>query len=258
MRRTTPLATLALTASLVLAGCGTSGGDGAGTGSGGEGGAGTPADVTTAQLEEILPTAEDIGPDYVLDEIDSSGAEDDADEDGTDDTTEDETDDSMDAAMDEACPEAAELDWADGIGEDGDEVTASFSTEDGRSLEVGLSLGAPITEEQVDAMVDALSSCTEIEIEEDGTAMTMDLSAEKTEGLGDYGMQIAYSFSFDFFGVPFEMSVAGNAFVVDGVGVTVMASSGMDEASMEPIPEDADLVDPLSEEMQGRVEALTD
>ncbi len=167
MARRTALLLTTLTLLVVLAGCGATGGN-------------DHADATPAQLEAILPTADDVGADYELDESDEDDSTDnDADGDGTDDD------------MADACPALAELSLEGSAADNEDEVTRSFTADDDRSVEVSLDpTPADLTEDKVAELVDAVNECGTVDLSDDESTMTMDLSAELDDSFGDYGVRL--------------------------------------------------------------------
>lgn len=266
MRR--PLLATLVASSLLLAGCGASGGndaddaatttaatstadepttstaDAAPDEDGGEPGG---SEVSGEELEALLPTADDLGPEWVLDDLVGAGE-------ATDDDDDDELDpdDPTDAAIAEACPEAAALDF----GEDSspEDVSASFSTDQDLGMEVSLGpVPARFTEDGLDEVIDALASCTDIELEEDGIPMTMDIGAERSEEYGDYGARIDFDIGFSVMGQDLSLTLVGNLFVVDGVAVGVVATSGFDQVTGELVDAPLDLLADLSAEMETRV-----
>ena len=268
MRRTTPAA-IALTAALLLAGCGASGGDDSSstttkadskttstTSDGGSTKDTTAATTTTeakgssiteAALKAILPEASDIGPDYTLDEITTGG--------DSGDSSDDEPD-ATDKAMEEACPEVAKLDFGTSGGNE-DEVTASFKTKDDRGIEVSLDPSpSGLEEENIDEIIDAFNACKEIKVTEQGTDMVMTLKAEKLDGFGDFGIKVNFDIAFQMMGSDLGLQFHGYVFKANDVAVSVLATSGLDPATMAAVPADVKLLDPLSAEMEKRVGTL--
>jgi hypothetical protein len=265
MRR--PALAIVLAASFLLAACGTSGGGDSATttaaeapangesaptttpDAGGEGDP-SPAEVTGEQLEAILPTAEDLGPEWVLDELVGAGeATDDDEADGLD------AEDPTDAAIAEACPEAAALDFGDDSSPE--DVSATFSTEQDLGMEVSLGPVPPrFTEAGLDEVIAALAECTNITLEEDGIPMSMDIAAERSDEFGDYGARIEFDIAFSVMGQELALTLVGNLFVVDGVAVGVVATSGFDAGTGELVDAPLELLAELSTEMEGRVRAL--
>lgn len=265
MRRSTPAA-IALTAALLLAGCGASGGnesssttaktDTKSTSATTDGGGSTKDTTTTeaeggsiteAALKAILPEASDIGPDYTLDEITTGG--------DSSDSSSDEPD-ATDKAMEEACPEVSKLDFGNSDG-NSDEVTASFKTEDDRGFEVSLDpTPSGLEEKDLDKIVDAFNACKEIKVTEQGTDMVMTLKAEKLDGFGDFGIKVNFDLKFQMMGSDLGLQFHGYVFKANGVAVSVLATSGLDPATMAAVPADVKLLDPLSAEMEKRVGTL--
>ncbi|WP_426573371.1 hypothetical protein [Aquihabitans sp. McL0605] len=258
MRRSLIVALIA--ASLLFAGCGTSGGDDAATDDDGAAVTTTAADSSTteaqhapvskADLESILPTADDIGPAYTVKEPDHEQG-------GT--TTTTVAEDPADAALAKACPEAAKLGLMDDEVND-DEVAREFSTQDGRGIEITLDpTPTGMSDAAVDDIVEALNSCDTITYTDpDSGKVSMDLSAERLADIGEYGVDVSLKASFELFEVPVALEFHGYLFVVNGVGVTVTASSGLDQSTFETVPADTDRLEPLSIEMEQRVKTVTD
>lgn len=273
MRRTL-LALIALLACLgLVAGCGTSGGDATAptTTKAADDGAGTtepsddsdttePTDTTepsddasvaVADLEALLPTEEEVGPDYTLD---SSSA------DGTDDSGDDETD-STDEQFKEACPGLEQLDFLDSAADAGDEsAMVSFVTEDDREIEVELDpTSEDFTEDNLDQLVEAFSGCEDIEItDEDGISYTISITAEPDGSRGDFGLRVDMDIAIDFMGTPVTFQFAGQAFKIGDVGVFVSATSGLEETETDftPVPLDEEILSDLSDLMENRVNDL--
>ena len=275
MRRTTRSALLALVPLLaLLAACGASGGDDAAP-SGDEAtttavadeGSANAASTTTAgsddggdvtdapsvaALVDLLPTAAEIGDGY---EVSDEDLTDEPDDESTDDTT---TSDPTEDAILEACPGAEVIQELDNSsGDNPDEVSREFSTDTDKTVEVSLDpTGGDFTEENVDKVVEALSDCGTIKTEEDGTKVEMTIKAERNDDLGDFGVQMSMDATFELMGTPVEISFRGRIFSVDGVTVSVVATSGLDDTTFQAVPGDYDLVPTLSNEMQDRVAAL--
>jgi hypothetical protein len=268
MRRS-PLLPLLVLAPLfaLLAACGASGGDQASTDGGtttaasGDGGTtststeaedqGSSDAPSVAALVDLLPTAEEIGDGYAV-----------SDEDLTDDpeeTDEEDGDDATDEAILEACPGAEVLEELDNSGGDNpDEVSREFSTDSDQSIEVALDpTGDDFTEDNVDKVVDALADCGTIKTkDEDGNEIEMTLEAERDDTYGDYGLKMSMDATFQFMGTPLSITFRGQIFSVDGVNVSLVATSGLDDATFQVVPGDYDKVPELASEMQDRVAAL--
>jgi len=275
MRRSPILILLVLVPVLsLLASCGASGGDDVSsdakttttTAGGDEGADDEPADdettttvaggsgLTSADLADILPTAEDIGEGYEM----SSEDLDDEPEESSDGDDEEEADPTEEAIL-EACPGASVLDELDsGSDANPDEVSREFSTKSDTTIEVALDPTADdFTAENVDKVVEALADCGTIKTEdEDGNAIEMTIKAEPTDAYGDYGLEMSMDATFDLMGTPVKIEFRGLIFGVDGATVSVVATSGLDDATFEYVPGDYDLVPGLAAEMQDRVAAL--
>ena len=265
MRRS--LLILLAATSLLVAGCGTSGGDDAApaasdsTTTSPDGGATTSPDkattttkahrpVSQAQLESIMPTAADIGPDY---EVKAST------DDPTDTTTTTPGDvDPSDKAFEDACPKAKALDLMTDEANP-DEATVEFSTNDDRGIEVDLDpTPGPMSEEKLDQIIDAFNDCGTVSYTDPDTGkVSMKLSAKKLEGVGDYGVDVSLNASMELFQIPITIGFRGYIYVVDGVGVTVTASDGLDPSTFETTPSDQDLLPKLAAEMTKRVKTVT-
>lgn len=253
---------LLVAATLALASCGASGGDDASSGGGSssdggstsggdssDGGSSSDAAPTGEQLEAILPTAADLGPEWELDELVGAGEAEDEESEGLD------PDDPTDMAIAEACPEAVALDFSQDATPD--DVSASFTTDQDLMAEVSLGpVPERLTEDGLAEVIDALADCTEIEIEEEGTAMTMSIRAERSDALGDYGADIGFDIEVAVLGQPLTLTLDGRIFVVDDVAVSVMVNSGFDEQTGETIDAPLDLLEELSTEMEQRVRDL--
>ena len=263
---------LALVATIfVLAGCGASGGDDAtpttAAAPGGSASTITPATgggtqpvpepattVTSQELEAILPTAEDIGPAYTV-KADDGGD----DEDDVTTTTEPGEQDPNEAAFDKACPKAKELDLMDDeVNED--EVGVEFETEDDRGIEVTLDpTPGTMDEDSLDQIIEAFNDCGVVEFEDPQSGpVKMELSAKRLDDLGDFGVEVKLDTELTLFGVPISVGFHGYLFSVDGVGVTVTSSTGLDPSTFGTVPGDDDLLPTISDEMETRVKTLTD
>lgn len=247
------LAIAALALLLPLAACGTSGGEDGASAPEGDGSSSAP---TEAELESILPTAEEVGEGYTVVTDDADDADDD--DQGTDDTAEDtEADDATDDAFAEACPGADILEGLDSADDDADQVAREFENEQQATIEVSLeSTPDDITEEKVAELIDVLNECGTIEMEEDGTSMELTFEAEPYDEHGDYGAQLSMEATATVMGIPLEIGFSGVLFSQDGTTVSVTASSGLDEDTFEQVPADDQLIAPLAELMSQRLAEL--
>ena len=180
---------------------------------------------------------------------------DEPDDESTDDTT---TSDPTEDAILEACPGAEVIQELDNSsGDNPDEVSREFSTDTDKTVEVSLDpTGGDFTEENVDKVVEALADCGTIKTDADGTKIEMTIKAERNDDIGDFGVQMSMDATFELMGTPVEISFRGRIFSVDGVTVSVVATSGLDDTTFQAVPGDYDLVPTLSNEMQDRVAAL--
>ena len=212
--------------------------------------------VTSAALADILPTAEDIGPEYSLSDEDLT---DEADDDEADDAGDEEEADPTEQAIIDACPGAEILNELDNDDDaNADEVSREFETEADATIEVALDpTPDQFDEETVGKVVDALSDCGTIETEDDeGNAITMEISAEETDEFGDFGLTMSMTAEFSAMGMTIPIEFHGLIFSVGGTTVSVVATSGLDDATFEPVAGDYDLIPDLGGLMQERVESL--
>lgn len=250
----------------LLAACGASGGEktvgsgektsttAADSGSTDDGGDGNDDDAPTpAALAELLPTTDDIGAGYeVSDEnLDGSSTESD---DGSDDS---DTTDATDQAIIDACPGAEFLDELDSSTDSAGEVSREFSTEQDATIEVTLDATPDgFDEKTADKIVEALSDCDTITTNDGETDITMDISANKTDEFGDFGLELAMEATFTIMGSEIPIEFRGVVFSVDGTTVSVTASSGLDEDTFETVPGDYDAIPELAALMEERVGSL--
>ena len=278
MRRHPLLALLVLIPVLsLLASCGASGGDEAKTdgttatttagsdddssttvdGSGDDSG-GSGERPTSAQLADLLPTVDDIGGDYEQSDEDLSDEADSSDDSG-DDSSSDEGSDPTEEAIIEACPGAEILNELDNTSDDNaDEVSREFSTPADATIEVALDpTPDQFDEDTVDQVVEALSDCGKITTEdEDGNAIEMEISAEKTDEYGDFGVSMKMNASFSLMGMTIPIDFEGLIFSVDGTTVSVVATSGLDDTTFEAVPGDYDKIPDIATLMEDRVASL--
>lgn len=211
-----------------------------------------PKAVTAAQLQAILPKPADIGTDYRVKKSSGSTA-------STTTTAVGQEPSASDKAFEEACPKAKKLDLMNDDPND-DEVNIEFDTEDDRGFEVSLDpTPKGFSKDTMDQVIDAYNECGEVSFTDPDTGkMTMQLSAKPLEGVGDYGADVTLSADFDLFGQPTTIAFHGYLFVVNGVGVTVTASDGINPATMANVPGDTKLIAPVSTEMEQRVRSITE
>jgi predicted small secreted protein len=284
MRRSPLLLLLVLLGCLgLLAGCGTSGGEDAdegatattaapdddGSDDGGtdegttetteggsdDGGSDEGSSASIEALEAILPTVEDVGPGY---EVDESSADDDDDDMGDD---EDDEADPMDEAFIEACPGLEQLAFLDLDSDDaGDSAMISFSDENDRELAVELDPSTEdFTEDNVDALVEAFAGCDDISLtDEDGANFTISIVAERDGSRGDFGMRFDMDVAVDFLGTPIDLQFAGHAFSVDGIAAFVSVTSGISETetTFDMVPLDEELLGDMADLMENRLNDL--
>lgn len=258
---------LLATALLLLAGCGTSGGekaattdkasseattttaadDGGDDGPDGGSGGGSGEVPTAKQLIAILPSAADVGEDYEVTKTEVGSGK-------TTTTTADPSDAELDAEMKRKCPAFAELDQSLKGDENHDEVTRTYGTEDDREIEIELDpTPNTFTEANVDKLVDAINGCGTIEFSSDGVDISMKLTAERNDSVGDYGVDLSMAATFQMMGMPMQLGFTGRFFAVDGVGVSITASGGFDPTSGAVVEGDVDLIEPLANQLEGAV-----
>jgi hypothetical protein len=209
----------------------------------------TDETFTTAELEDILPTVDDVGPEYHLAEDDSS--------DSSDSDSSDSSDDTMDQAMLEACP-GLEV-FQDMPSDDTeDELTAKFEDATGAGVEVSLDPSPEeLTEDKLDQIVEALNGCDTITFTDpDMGDVEMRLAAERDDTYGEMGAHVTMGFSFSFMGTALDFSLEGNVYLSRGLGVSVMVSSGLDDSTFETVPPPTELLPKLAAEMERRVADL--
>ncbi|MCU1371801.1 MAG: hypothetical protein JWO77_2995 [Ilumatobacteraceae bacterium] len=283
MRRSPVLALLVVLPILAfLAGCGASAGDDAdsvdktstaaetsdegdpGDDTTGDGTTTTAADgddpgtgVTSAALAEILPTEDDLPDGYTMSDEDL-GDSTDADDEADDESSTDDEDPTEQAIID-ACPGAEILEQLDNSSDaNTDEVSREFETEADATIEVALDpTPEGFDEDTVDQVVEALSDCEKIETEdEEGNAITMEIKAETYDDHGDFGLAMTMTAEFSMMGMTVPIEFKGLIFDVDGTTVSVVATSGLDDATFESVPGDYDALPDLAALMQDRVGSL--
>lgn len=194
------------------------------------------ADVTVEDLEGILPSATDIGPDYS--------------EEPEEDETEDEDEENP---LAEACPAVAEL--AD-TGDDSQKVTRSFATEDERSVEVELHAAPPVTDEAgFDERIDALNDCGSVSFSQDGFDYEVTVAAERSDTFGDLGARLdgTITISGPQLAQPAQLEVRQHIFIVGGLGASIEVFSGLTQTgpdTLAPVPGDFDLLDALGADLE--------
>lgn len=191
-------------------------------------------EITVDDLRPLLPTATDIGPDY---SVDDDG--DDADE------------DDEENPLDEACPAVA------GLAENDDTqiVTASFSAEDERSVEVDLNAAPAATDaDGFDERIDALNSCGTVSFSEGGFDYEVTATAERDDSLGDVGAVITgdVTISSPQLDQPVTLVIRQHVFLVGRLGASIEVTSGVVQtgpATLEPVPGDVEVIDTLGPQL---------
>jgi hypothetical protein len=201
--------------------------------------------VTVDDLAELLPTAAQVGADYRVDP-----------------STDDGDDPDMDAALKKSCPKAASL-MNDTSGRE-PSADRTFKTDDDRSFEVELKPDSTLLDKvndgvQLDEYISAINDCDVISYtDSDDVHYEVEFEVQKDTEFGDLGikMQMRVKASGGPIPKPVEFEGGFRKFLVGDVGVSVSATSGLDSATFEPVPADYDLIDPMSEQLEGDVAKL--
>ena len=208
---------------------------------------GSGRDVTTEDLEALLPDASDVGPAYsVAPEEDDDG----------------DSDAEMEEAMEKACPEAAEF-MRDDDDDDGDAAIRSFETSNGQGIEVKLdpTPNPNYAEGIMGDLIRAVDACDTVEVEIDGFSVSIEISATPDDTYGDRGvrMQMLAVMSHPALLAPLELDFSSLSYLVGSVAVSIEASGGIAGQTAEEIrvvPGDHDLVDALAAALEPEVEAV--
>lgn len=204
-----------------------------------------PADRLTAEdLEAILPDAAELGDGW--------------EEAPADDEDTDEGDAPEDQAIEEQCPEAAGLGGDDD--EDDEEVVRTFTDADGAEVEVSLSPTAEeIDPDELSTLVDALNDCGTLTVEgDDGSTTTYDFEAAIDDERGDQGLraQIGLTLELPEVGVV-ELTLYVLSYRDGDVGVSISGFDGLDQATVEAIPIDPDVLVTVADGIDERLAELT-
>lgn len=211
----------------------------------GQTGARTGPDV--AQLEALLPSAAQVGADYLaLPEIDE-------DDDG---------DTGFDEAIERACPEVAAR-FGDDTGADrSDSVSRDYETSDGRSFVVQLTAyvgeGQWADRDDVAEFVELAASCEDIELADEETETVISLAVDGDDTHGEVGLTIEVTAHVTGVQVPFEfdLEMAARQFVVGDVGVFVTATGSIDPVTGASVPPDRDAVESVAARLVGELDRL--
>lgn len=185
---------------------------------------------TLADLEAILPTADDFGEGY--EEIDPP-----------------EGIAAVRSANVERCPEA--LATTESLG---DSVARSISGPGGIVLTFELAFDEdPLSDAEVAAIAEAIDGCEFGISGSDGMRYAVTWAAG-TDGIGDQAIRgaVSQSISSDASPEPVGVNTYFARIVVDGVAIMVRAGDGYDGTSRVPV--DADQMGPLAQEMVARVQ----
>lgn len=193
----------------------------------------TSEPVDPTELEALLPSDDDLPADYVRQ---------------PDEEDDDSDDEDLDADLEEACPEAARIgDLIDDSGQDADSVSRTWATEDQREIGVELKQASQ-DDVSIDEFIAAVNSCDVVETDLNGTAATIELSADSLD-LGDEAMKLDMTISFELLGQPAELVLHGYLFRRDDVSAQVSASSGLaqtGESDFELIDADDDVAERIA------------
>lgn len=227
---------------LVVASCSKSvpsSGDTTTTGAGASSTTAAPgSSVSEADLEGLLPTAEQVGADFSVD---------------TEDDDTDDDDPAFDEALEQACPALAEVTDDD----DGDpDAERDFTTADDRSVSVSLAGDVATSdvpdEDALRRVVDVVADCDTISFPSDEIDFTVEINMELDDTFGDYG--VIYTMDFlaesDQLPAPMEFGAVARMYVIGDVRVVVSATGNVDSTTLETIPPDVDIVDRLAEQLE--------
>lgn len=192
---------------------------------------GSGGDVTTEDLDALMPETGDIGPDYEM----------------TADVEEDDEPSESDAALEEQCPGAAQFMSPDDAASDA--AYRLFETSDDREIEIKIdpTPNPNFEEGRIDEVIDAVNSCDTIEVEQDGFTMTLDIEATADDTYGDRGVVISMraTMNHEELLAPLELGFSARAFVVGSVSVSLSSSDGIDGQTADEVhvvPGDHDLL----------------
>lgn len=257
MHRTSSTATrsaaLVVAAALLLAACGSSDSDGAEatttsadeatttteavttteastTTEGGDEGEGPTVD----QLADLLPTAEEVGEGWYVDE--DAGQERSA----------------IEVATEEQCPEAAGL----LAPPDDDDPTVAFTNDRGQTLRVTLETDAEAAgSDLLQEIVDGANGCDPVSAEEGSFAVTAEFEASLNDTYGDEGIQIVAAVNLSNERLSVDANKYRLLFRSGAVGVSVAGGDGVeDDGTVTPI--EGDVLDATATEMADRVASL--
>jgi hypothetical protein len=197
---------------------------------------------TKEELDAIMPTDENVPGDYELEEgTRVSDQVNDEDEDGTNDV------------LEKACPAMDLLSLGGTTGDNENEVIRSFTAPDGRVIEVAVNPTPQLTVGNASQLVDAINECGRVRQREGGAELIIDFSAELDDSFGDYGLRVNMEAKAD--GLD-ALEFQGQFFVVDGVGVSVFASSGTNPDTGRIVLANLDRINSLSQRVVDGVATL--
>ncbi|CAN5911912.1 hypothetical protein BH23ACT2_BH23ACT2_18760 [soil metagenome] len=197
--------------------------------------------ITAAELEDVAPTAADLGDGWATGDTDESDSEDDAPD------------------FEDECPELARLAGADDDEDQGSEFEAAFEHTDGRLIEITLDPDArEATDEEIDELVEAINACGEVTFtDDDGFETVATLSAETTGAYGDQGVRLSLAAEVSGPGLaqPVSVNIDAHLYRRGTVGVEVRATDGVGD-DLEVTPSDLDQLDSLAARIDANLEDL--
>ncbi|HET8930743.1 MAG TPA: hypothetical protein VFN21_08810 [Acidimicrobiales bacterium] len=214
----------------------------------------TTRSLTAAELEELLPTAAEIGPGYsVVTMNDAATAQ---------------ADEEWNEATRDACPELYEVssDFAQlftvAYSQAPTFVQRVYADAATREVEVDLTDGADFipTEEQLDKLIAATNSCDMIRLsdEQTGNEVSMKLRANPDSHYGDLGMVMTMDIKRTSPLLPRTVKSSGHVrtFQRGETTVSITTIDGIDLQTLRPVPVDYRLAADLAEELDGEIQRL--
>lgn len=198
------------------------------------------ADVSLAELEPALLTADDVGSQYTLD------------------TSDDDDDDPLESDTMDASDECREALTAFEAGDvDREEITVAFSNDIDGSIDHTISLGQS-GGPSLAAVRAAIDTCGTIGYSEDGTTGEFSFTTSDLDGIGDHAIGLAIDATVETQGFEFAFEMYGVLWERDGVHGTVTGFGGFDEASFDAVSMDRGVVEDLARTSDQRIaEVLT-
>ncbi len=190
---------------------------------------------TTADLEAILPTVEEIGSGWSVDPSDPQ----------------DES--ALETAAEDQCPDGAAMMSAP----NDDAATAGFINDaEQTTVRVTLSPDADeIDTETLQALVDSINDCDAITTKQGDFDVTASLDAALNDTYGDQGIQVAIAVNLTDGTDSYDLKAYRLRFRDGTVGVTITGFDGLtDDGTIHPI--DTSGLDATAAEMEKRIDAL--